>query len=132
MVSTLQRFHCGFLKDTLSSTKDTSAHTSTSKLGTLEQKHFLNVPKFSTWNIICFRQKRSFNVQFFRLLSAPNSSCHFIEATRLGFNQFLHHCSLSWKITLQYFFSSNVIYFAQKEPIEVKLSDFWVVRLGEN
>ena len=26
MVSTLQRFHCGFLKDTLSSNKDTSAH----------------------------------------------------------------------------------------------------------
>ena len=28
MVSTLSRFHCGFLKDTLSSTKDTSTHYS--------------------------------------------------------------------------------------------------------
>ena len=43
------------------------------------------------------------------------------ETTRSGFIQILHHCSVSWKITLLYFFSSNIIYFGQK------LSNFWVV-----
>ena len=37
------------------------------------------------------------------------------------------HCSVSWKITPLYFFSSNLIYFEQKYPIEVKFSNFWVV-----
>ena len=33
----------------------------------------------------------------------------------------MHHSSMSWKITPFYFFSSNNIYFAQKEPIKVKI-----------
>ena len=37
------------------------------------------------------------------------------------FFQILHHSSMSWKITPLYFFSSNNIYFAQKEPIKVKI-----------
>ena len=41
--------------------------------------------------------------------------------------QTLHHYSVSWKITPLYFFSSNLTYFWQKEPIEVKFLDFWVV-----
>ena len=32
----------------------------------------------------------------------------------------MHHFSVLWKISLLYFFSSNNIYFAQKEPIKVK------------
>ena len=35
--------------------------------------------------------------------------------------QILHPSSVSWKITPLYFFSSNNIYFAQKEPIKVKI-----------
>ena len=59
--------------------------------------------------------------------SSPNSSCHFWKYLRSGFIQILDHCSVSWKIIHLYFFSSNLIYLGQKEPIEVKLSDFWVV-----
>ena len=85
--------------------------------------------KFSNWNIICFGQKEPINVQFFRLLSAlmkvhPIPHAIF-ETTRSGFIQILHHCSVSWKITPLYF--SNLIYFGQKQPIEVKFLDFWVV-----
>ena len=44
--------------------------------------------------------------------------------------QMLYASSVSWKITLLYFFSSNNIYFAQKEPIKMKifenfLCQFW-------
>ena len=35
--------------------------------------------------------------------------------------QILYPSSVSWKITPLYFFSSNNIYFAQKEPIKVKI-----------
>ena len=41
---------------------------------------------------------------------------------KLAFLQILHHFSVSWKITPPYFFRSNVIYFAQKEPVKVKIS----------
>ena len=35
--------------------------------------------------------------------------------------QILHPSSVSWKITPLYFFNSNNIYFAQKEPIKMKI-----------
>ena len=50
-----------------------------------------------------------------------------IETKRSRFIQILHHCSVSWKITPLYYFSTNLIYFGQKEPIEVKFSGFWLV-----
>ena len=37
------------------------------------------------------------------------------------FLQILNHFVVSWKITPLCFFRSNVIYFAQKEPIKVKI-----------
>ena len=37
------------------------------------------------------------------------------------FLQILHHSLMSWKIPPLYFFSSNNIYFAQKESIKVKI-----------
>ena len=46
------------------------------------------------------------------------------KVARSVFIQILHHYSVSWKITPLYFFSSNLIYFGQKEPIKVKFSDF--------
>ena len=51
--------------------------------------------------------------QFFRFLSAvmkvhPIPHAIF-ETTRSGFIQILHCCSVSWKITPPYFFSSNLI-----------------------
>ena len=43
--------------------------------------------------------------------SSPNSPCHF----------------WNHKITFVYFFSSNLIYFGQRETIEVTFLDFWVL-----
>ena len=51
-----------------------------------------------------------------------NSSSHF-PRNRSVFLQILDHSSVSWKITPLYFFRSNNIYFAQKEPIKMKI--FW-------
>ena len=49
-----------------------------------------------------------------------NSSCHF-PSNNSVFLQILHHSSMSWEITPLYFFSSKNTYFAQKEPIKVKI-----------
>ena len=49
-----------------------------------------------------------------------NSSCHF-PSNNSVFLQILHQSSMSWKITPLYFFSSKNTYFAQKEPIKVKI-----------
>ena len=49
-----------------------------------------------------------------------NFSCNF-PSNKSVFLQILHHSSMSWKITPLYFFSSNNIYFAQKEPIKVNI-----------
>ena len=55
----------------------------------------------------------------------PNPACHF-PSNKSGFFlffffQILHHSSMSWKITPLHFFSLKNIYFAQKEPIKVKI-----------
>ena len=61
--------------------------------------------------------KRARQCTIFRLLGAlvkvyPILHAVF-ETTRSGFLQILHHCSVSWRITPLYFFSSNLIYFEQ-------------------
>ena len=58
--------------------------------------------------------------------SSPNFACRFWNR-KSGFIKILHHCSISRKITPLYFFSSNLIYFGQKYPIEVKFLGFSVV-----
>ena len=50
----------------------------------------------------------------------PNSSCNF-PSNKSVFPQISHHSWMSWNITPVYFLSSNNVYFAQKEPIKVKL-----------
>ena len=75
--------------------------------------------------------KRAHHCTIFQTLSAlmkvhPINYAIF-ETTRSGFVQILHHCSVPWKITPLYFFSSNLIYFRHKLTIEMKLLDFWVV-----
>ena len=58
----------------------------------------------------------------------PNSWCHFPNGKSIPL-KILYPSSVSWKIALLYFFSSNNIYFAQKEPLKVKMVwDFWVLR----
>ena len=49
-----------------------------------------------------------------------NCSCNF-ASNKSVFLQILHHYSMLWEITPLYFFSSNNIYFAEKEPIQVKI-----------
>ena len=68
---------------------------------------------FSLW---IKRSYQSLNFETFKCSGEilPYSSCHFPY-------QFLHHSSVSLKITPLYFFRSYVIYFAQKEPIKVKI-----------
>ena len=65
-------------------------------------------------------QSSNFDTSEYSGQNLPNSSCHFPINKSVFFFQILHHSSMSWKITPLYFFSSNNIYFAQKEPIKVK------------
>ena len=48
----------------------------------------------------------------------PNFSCHFPNNKSI-FPQVLHHTLVLWNITHLYFFSSNITYFGQKQPIKV-------------
>ena len=55
-----------------------------------------------------------------------NSSCHFWSHEVRVYSNSASLFSVM-KDNSSVFFSSNLIYFGQKEPIEVKFSDFWVV-----
>ena len=59
-----------------------------------------------------------------------NSFCQFWNNESLPL-QILYPSSVSWKITPLYFFSSNNIYFAQKEPIKMKIFETFE-RSGQN
>ena len=48
-----------------------------------------------------------------------NSLCQFLNGKLIP-AQILYPSSVSWKITPLYFFNSNNIYFAEKEPIKVE------------
>ena len=50
----------------------------------------------------------------------PNSSCYFWKH-KLVLLQILHQSSVLSNIASLYFFSSNIMYFGQKEPIKVQL-----------
>ena len=65
-------------------------------------------------------QSSNFDTFEYSVKNLQNSSCHFPSNNSL-FLQILHYSSMSWKITLLYFFSSKNTYFAQKEPIKVKI-----------
>ena len=75
------------------------------------------------WNFLAkwlhFGQKEPFKVQNLRLLCAlmkvhliPHAS---FEITRSRFIHIFHHCSVSWKITPLYFFSSNLYTLDEKQ-----------------
>ena len=87
--------------------------------------------KFSDWKIIYFGQEEPIKIQFFRLLSAIMKA-HLIphavfETTRSEFIYILHHWSESGKITPCIFYSWNLTYFRQIEPIKVKFSGVWLL-----
>ena len=60
----------------------------------------------------------------------PNSSCHFRKHQSV-FLQILYESSVSSSITPPYFFSSNIIYFVQKEPNKAQIFETFEC-LGQN
>ena len=57
-------------------------------------------------------------------VNLPNSSCHFWKYKSV-FLQILYQCSVSSKITPLYFFSSNILYFGQKQLIKVQIFEIF-------
>ena len=79
---------------------------------------------FSSDNIY-FVQKENIKLKVFATFECSgqnltNSLCHFWNYKLIPL-QILNLSSVSWKITLLYILSSNNIYFAQKEPIKMKV-----------
>ena len=80
---------------------------------------------FFSSNIIYFAQKEPIKMKIFETFEClgqilSNSLCQFWNNELIPL-QILYPSSVSWKITPLYFFSSNNIYFAQKEPIKMKI-----------
>ena len=78
-------------------------------------------------NNIYFAQKEPIKVKIFETFECsgqnlPNSLWQFWNDKLIPL-QILYPSSVSWKITPLYFFSSNNIYFAQKEPIKMKICE---------
>ena len=79
---------------------------------------------FSSKNIY-FAQKEPIKMKILETFEClgqilSNSLCQFWNDKSIPF-QILYPSSVSWKIILLYFFSSKNIYFAQKEPIKMKI-----------
>ena len=92
-------------------------------------------PSSVSWNIIplyffssnntYFAQKELIKMKIFETFECSgqilsNSLCQFWNGESIPL-QIWDPSSVSWKITPLYFFSSNNIYFAQKEPIKMKI-----------
>ena len=80
---------------------------------------------FFSSNDIYFAQKEAIKMEIFETFKCSgqnlsNSLCQFWNDKSIRL-QILYPSSVSWKITLLYYFSSNNIYFAQKEPIKMKI-----------
>ena len=80
---------------------------------------------FFSSNNIYFPQKEPIKVKIFETLECSgqnlsNSLCQFWNEKSIPL-QILYPSSVSWKVTPLYFFNSKNVYFAQKEPIKVKI-----------
>ena len=80
---------------------------------------------FFSSNNIYFAQKEPIKMKIFETFECSgqilsNSLCQFLNDKLIPL-QILYPSSVLWKISLLYFFSSNNIYFAQKETIKVKI-----------
>ena len=89
--------------------------------------------KFSS-EALRFGQQESIKLKIFRFFecfdeSSPNSSCQFWNHKVKVYSNFVSPFSVT-KDNSSLFFYLKPLYFGQKETIEVKFSDFWV--LGEN
>ena len=79
---------------------------------------------FFSSNNIYFAHKEPMKVKIFETFECSgqnlsNSLCQFLNDKLIPL-QILYPSLVSWKITPLYFFSSNNIYLAQKEPIKIK------------
>ena len=86
-------------------------------------------------NNVDLAQKEPINVKIFETFQCSgqnlsNSSCQFWKNKSIPL-QILYPSSVPWKITSLYFFSSNNIYYAQKEHIKMKLFQTFK-HLGQN
>ena len=84
---------------------------------------------FFSLNNIYFAQKNPIKVKVFETFefsgeNLSNSLCQFWNDESIPL-QILYPSSVSWKITPLYFFGSNNIYFAQKEPIKIKICEIF-------
>ena len=89
---------------------------------------------FSSNNIYC-AQKEPIKMKIFETCKCSgqilsNSLCQFWNDESIPL-QILYPSSASWKIIPLYFFNSNNIYFAHKEPIKVKIFETFE-RSGQN
>ena len=89
---------------------------------------------FSSKNIY-FAQKEPIKMKIFEIFECSgqilsNSLCQFGSDKWIPF-QILYLSSVSWNITLLYFFSWNNRYFSQKEPIKMKIFETFQ-RSGQN
>ena len=91
--------------------------------------------KCSNWNITVYSlDKKSPSMHNFSLLSAP-MKVHPIpyaifETTRPGFIQILHHCSVSWKITLVFLLAQTSYTLNKNSPSKWNFWTFqWLGRL---
>ena len=80
---------------------------------------------FFSSNNIYFAQKERIKLKIFETFDCSgqnlsNSLCQFWNDKSIPL-QILYPSSVSWKITPLYFFSSNNIYFPQKEHIKMKI-----------
>ena len=86
--------------------------------------------KFSSWNITLWtkRAHQSTNFQIFECFneSSPNSSYQFWNHKVKVYSTFISLFSVM-KGNSSVFFYLKPLYSGQKEPVEVKFSDFWVV-----
>ena len=90
---------------------------------------------FFSSNNIYFAQKEHIKMEIFETFkwsgqNLSNFLCQFWNDKSIPL-QTLHPSSVSWKITPLYFFSSNNLYFAQKEHIKVKIFETFDC-LGQN
>ena len=90
---------------------------------------------FFSSNNIYFAQKELIKMKIFESFECSsqilsNSLCQFGNNKLISL-QILYLSSVSWKIIPLYFFSSNIIYFVQKESIKMNcFLDFWVLGLN--
>ena len=92
-------------------------------------------PYFFSSNNIYFAQKEPIKVKIFETFewsgqNLSNSLFQFRNNEPIA-PQILYPSSISWKIAPLYFFSSNNIYFGQKDPIKVKIFETFKCS-GEN